>query len=413
MPMGMAYISGYLKRKGIETYLWDNTFDTFKDLAAKVCDIQPDFVCFGALSPDYEYACELAEIVRKLTDAPLIIGGAHATFATAEIMADGVFDVAIRGDGEYSLYNYIITRDPHSPGVWVRYNNVIYMNPMGTIPDIKYLPWPDHEMFKRHSKKVMAWDKSYKNVAMFITARGCPFKCTYCGCNNLHKLYDGQKVTRFRDIDDVIKEIKSVTSKYNNDLVWLTDETFTVSKERIFEFCEKYKSINIPFAIETRADTVNEPILKALKDAGCVLLCMGIESGVDRIRNDLYKKNVSRERLIEAFRTAKKVGLTTSSFNICGAPTETADDIRETIKLNKECGVDMGKMTIFNAFPGSELTEWCKNKGYYIRKNYPENYYVDSNIRHDKLSIDELIELRKEFVNSLGGFTGSEVEGVV
>ncbi len=414
MPMGMAYISSYLKSKGIETYLWDNTFETSNDLLDKVNEIDPDFILFGALSPDYEYACELARAIKDLTDVPLIIGGPHATFATAEVMADGIFDVAIRGDGEYALYNYITTRDPHSPGAWVRYNNVIYMNPMGTIPDVTKLPWPDHEMFRRHSDKVMAWDKAYKNVAMFITARGCPFKCTYCGCNNLHKLYEDQRVTRFRDINDVIDEIKTVTSTYHNDLVWLTDETFTMKKKRILDFCDKYKEqVGLPFAIETRADTVNEEILRALKDAGCVLLCMGIESGVDRIRNGIYKKNVSREKLVEAFLLAKKVGLTTSSFNICGGPTETAEDIRETIKLNQECKVDMGKMTIFNAFPGSELTEWCKGNGYYIRGNYPDNYYVDSNIKHDTLSIDELIGLRKEFVDSVGGFTGSEVEGIV
>jgi radical SAM superfamily enzyme YgiQ (UPF0313 family) len=413
MPMGMAYISSYLKSKGIETYLWDNTFESIKELVVKVFDIKPDFICFGALSPDYKYACELARFIKKTFDIPIIIGGPHATFATNEIMADGVFDVAVRGDGEYILYNYIMTQDPHTPGTWVRKNDVIYMNPMGELPDVDKLPWPDHEMFKRHSRKIMAWDKSYKNVAMFITARGCPFKCTYCGCNNLHKIYKGQQVTRFRNIDDVISEIKTVTSMYQNDLVWLTDETFTMKKARILEFCKKYNSIGLPFAIETRADTVNEEILRALKKAGCVLLCMGIESGVDRIRNDLYKKNVSREKLIDAFKLAKKIGLRTSSFNICGGPTETADDIRETIKLNKECEVDIGKMTIFNAFPGSELTKWCKDNGYYIRDNYPKNYYVDSNIKHDTLSIDELVGLRKEFVEAMGGFTGSEVEGVV
>jgi len=413
MPMGMAYISSYLKSKGIETYLWDNTFDNMKDLAAIICDIQPDFILFGALSPDYEWACELAAYIKNLTHAPLIIGGPHATFATSEIMADGYFDVAIRGDGEQPVYNYIMSRDPHTPGTWIRQNNIVYTNLMDKLPNIDSLPWPDHEMFRRHSHKVMAWDKKYKNVAMFITARGCPYKCTYCGCNNLHKLYEGQQVTRFRDIDDVIDEISTITAKYKNDLVWLTDETFTVKKKRILEFCEKYKKINLPFAVETRADTVNEKVLKVLKDAGCVLLCMGIESGVDRIRNDLYKKNISREKIIDSFLLAKKIGLRTSAFNICGGPTETAEDVRETIKLNKECQVDIGKMTIFNAFPGSELTEWCRDKGYYIRKQYPENYYVDSNIKHDILSIDELIELRKEFVDSIGGFTGSEVEGMI
>lgn len=413
IPMGMAYISSYLKSVGVETHLWDNTFETIMDLKKKVREIEPDFVLFGCLSPDYEYAKRLAYMVKEITSIPIIIGGPHTTFSTLEVIGEPCFDVAIRGDGEYSTANYVLTENEHTRGAWVKKNDTIYMNPMGSIPEVDSLPWPDHEMFKRHSQKIMAWDKSYKNVSMFITARGCPFKCTYCGCNNLHKLYKGQMVTRFRDIDDVIDEIYTITRRYKNDLVWLTDETFTMKKSRIFDFCEKYRKVNLPFAVETRADTVDERILRALKKAGCVLLCMGIESGVDRIRNGVYRKNISREQLIEAFRLAKEIGLRTSSFNICGGPTETVEDIRETIKLNQECRVDIGKMTLFNAFPGSELTNWCRDNGYYIRKDYPVNYYLDSNIKHDTLSIEELVGLRKEFVDSVGGFTGSEVEGEV
>ena len=290
MPMGMAYIMSYLKSKGIDVYLWDNTFETKQALTDKVKTIQPDFICMGGLSPDYEYAKELAYMIKDIKNIPIIIGGPHTTFDTLNVIGEACFDVAIRGDGEYSVFEYITTENPRTKGAWIKRGNVIYKNPMGTIPDISKLPWPDHEMFKGHSRKVWAWDKNYKNGAYFITARGCPYKCTYCGCNNLHKIYGGQRVTRFRDIDDVINEIKTVTAKYKSDLVWFSDETFTMKKSRILDFCEKYGEINLPFAIQTRADTVNREILKAIKKAGCVLISMGIESGVDRIRNGIYKK---------------------------------------------------------------------------------------------------------------------------
>jgi radical SAM superfamily enzyme YgiQ (UPF0313 family) len=413
MPMGIASISAYLEWGGVETFLWDNTFETVNDLKEKVLTINPDFVCFGSLSPDFEYTKQLVKIVREITNAKMIIGGPHATFETMEVMK--YFDVAIRGDGEYSLLDYITTQDPKTKGAWVKEGSVIHMNEMGTIPDVNILPWANHGMFKKHFKKRVTWAMSeYKNAGIFITARGCPFKCTYCGCNNLHILYPEQKVTRFREIDNVIEEIKTITEKYEMEWVWMVDETLTVNKGRIVDFCKKYKrQVGLPFAAETRADTVDEEVLKSLKDAGCEVICMGIESGVDRIRNGLYKKNISREKLIESFQLAKKLGLKISSFNICGAPTETPEDVRETIKLNKECGVDMGKMTIFNVYPGSGLYDYCNENGYYIRKNYPENYYIDSNVKHKIMSIEKLIELRKEFVESLGGYTGSTVEGVV
>jgi len=124
---------------------------------------------------------------------------------------------------------------------------------------------------------------------------------------------------------------------------------------------------------------------------------MGIESGVDRIRNGLYNRNISREKILKAFHTAKKVGLKTSSFNIFGGPTETAEDIMETISLNKECGVDSGKATLFSVFPGTKMWDYCAEHGYTVRKEYPENYYIDTNFNHESLTIPELIGLREEF----------------
>lgn len=184
--------------------------------------------------------------------------------------------------------------------------------------------------------------------------------------------------------------------------VWFTDETFTINKKRTIELCKKYKDrVGIPFSIETRPDTVNEEVLVALKEAGCETIRMGIESGVDRIRNGLYKRNMSRKKILDAFHIANRLGINTSSFNICGAPTETAEDVRETISLNMECNVQSGKMTLLSVFPGTPLESYCIENGYRIRKEYPTNYYIDSNLEDKVLSIDQLIELQNEFNEAL------------
>ena len=389
IPMGLAYISSYLKEKSIEVDLWDGTFDSEEDLINMVCGSKFDVICFSALSPDYNYVVDLAQNLYGYTDALFVIGGYHATFCAEEVYRSGLFDSVIIGEAEYALYEYLIgnNRDPFIKG---------------QLTDVNDLPWPDHDMFKRHFVKQLGWESKEHNITgVFLTARGCPFKCTYCSCEALSNLYN-KKITRFRNLNDLMHEIICTTEKFNMDNIWFTDETFTISKKRILKFCELYKKdMNIPFSIETRPDTVDEEVLTALKEAGCTTIRMGIESGVDRIRNDLYKRNMSRETIINAFHTAKSVGLKTSSFNICGAPTESIEDIRETIELNLECWVDSAKMTLLSVFPGTKMWDYCKENGYEIRKEYPENYYIDSNFKHDTLTIPQLIELRNEFNNKL------------
>ena len=382
IPMGLAYISSYLKDNGIDVFLWDGTFETVDFLKIQVKSIEPDVICFSALSPDYAFVEQLAMELKFMTNVPFVIGGYHVTFTPPNI---SVFDSVIIGEAEYALLDYLQGKS---------LTTVI----TGKLADVNALPWPDHVMFHRHFDKQLNWESAeHKTSGVFLTARGCPFRCTYCSCDAMAKLYD-ERITRFRDVDDIINEVSSITSMYDMDMVWFTDETFTVDKKRTIELCAKYRdSISVPFSVETRPDTVNEEVLVALKEAGCTTIRMGIESGVDRIRNGMYKRNMSREKILKAFHTAKKVGLNTTSYNIIGAPTETAEDIRATIALNVECGVQSGKMTLLSVFPGTRMWDYCKENGYEIREEYPENYYIDSNITHESLTVPELIGLRKEF----------------
>jgi len=416
IPMGLASISACLKKEGVDVMVWDNTFETVEEYRKKVKAFQPDYICFSALSPDYEFTKTLATMSRSLCTAKHVIGGPHATYLVSEVIHDECFDVVIRGEGETSLCELIKSDTADVPGTWVREGNTIHMNNMGVIPDVNKMPWLDYESFKGHFNKKPSWGTltGCSSCGTFITSRGCPFKCTYCGCESLSGLYPGQKITRYRDVEDHINEIADTVHKYNLDSVWFTDETFTINKQRTVEFCNKYKEkVNLPFAIETRPNTVNEEIVDALQKANCKLVRMGIESGSDRVRNDLYKRNMSRETIIKAFKMVAASGMQSASFNICGAPTETKEEIRETIALNKECGVTVGKMTIFTIFPGSRLWSYCKEHNYFIREGYPENYYIESNIKHDTLTLEELMDLRKEFVEAIGGFTGSTDRSVV
>ncbi|MBS3140758.1 B12-binding domain-containing radical SAM protein [Candidatus Woesearchaeota archaeon] len=413
-PLGLAYLSGMLKHHGIETFLWDNTFETKEDLKLKLEEINPDFVAFSCLSSDYDYMSELAQFVKSIKNVPIIVGGHHVTFKPEDVIANPFIDVIIRGEGEETLLDYVQNQDVKTLGTWVKRDNVVYMNPMRQLPDVNKLPWPDHSMFEKHFEKKVVWvkDAPVEKYGIFITSRGCPFNCFYCSNKRMQDLYHGQKFTRYRDIQDVMNELKFFIKKYNFSHVYFQDETLTTNKERIYEFCEIYKKeIGLPWHAEARVDTVDYDLLKTMADAGCEVLMMGIESGSERIRKELLGRHMSDEMIINAFQDARKVGIKASSFNICGIPTETKEDILKTIELNKKCNPAMGKMTIFNVLPGTPLEDYCNKNGYYIRRKFPTNYYVDSNIKHETFTLKELMEFRKMFVEAMGGYSGATKEG--
>jgi radical SAM superfamily enzyme YgiQ (UPF0313 family) len=416
--IGLAYLSGTLRHEGIETHLWDNTFETVEDLDRKVAELRPSHVCFTALSADYLHAVSLARRIRSRTDAPIIVGGPHATFLPHVVIAESSFDVVVRGDGEQTLLHYLRTGDPKTKGAWVkdRKEAVIFTNPLGSLAEIDSLPWPDHGMFAGHFKKRVTWtDTKGSNYGCFITSRGCPYRCSYCSNPRRQELYRQSGLgsyLRLRSVDAVVAEVKHFAEIFNFGFIYFQDETLSADRERTVELCRRYKrEIGLPWHAQTRPDTLTRDLLGEMAESGCELLMMGIESGSQRIREEIYNRRISRETLLDAFRWAREAGIRTSAFCMCGAPTETKEEVRETIALARASGADMGKMTIFTAFPGTALWDFCRENDFYIRERFPENYYVDSNVEHDVLTIEELRALRKEFVEAMGGYTGAVKAG--
>jgi radical SAM superfamily enzyme YgiQ (UPF0313 family) len=148
--------------------------------------------------------------------------------------------------------------------------------------------------------------------------------------------------------------------------------------------------MDITFTCNARVETLNEDICQALKEAGCETLCVGIESGSQRVRKEILKRYMTNEQIINAFNYAKKAGLATYSFNMLGIPTETEKDMWETIKLNRIVKPTSLQVSIFQPYPGTELYQMCKEKGWLKNKPLPLSHKLKSILEYPHITSKQI-----------------------
>ena len=190
-----------------------------------------------------------------------------------------------------------------------------------------------------------------------------------------------------------------LSSKYGVTLFDFADETFTVRRKWLFEFCEKYKrKFNTRFVFQTRCDNVDYESLKAIRDTGCTEINFGIESGNEKFRNEILGRRMSDETIFNAFTQAKRLGFRVCSFNMVGMPNETENMIIDTIKMNKKLEVDAHNVCIFYPFPGTKLGDLCEEKGWIAGTGANlESYYYDTILEMPQLDRFTILTYQKFF----------------
>lgn len=371
---GISYISSYLKIHGHKTdlvVLGRLSGNKNKEIINEYMGrFDPDIVAFSPITSEFEFIRDIARYIRKCySKVHLTIGGFHASLNPDGILED--FDSLCIGEGEMSMLELVQQLQaglvPFGiPNFWIKKNGGIEKNPtMPFLQDLDILPFPDREIWQK-------WIKIGSNARhSILLGRGCPFDCTYCCNHALKKLATG-KYTRYRSADNIVKEIKEITKKYPvNNEIYLEVESIGVDKEWAVMFCEKLYEFNkslkqpLSFGVNLRI-TPNLDInylFPAFKKANFRFLNIGLESGSERIRSEVLKRHYSNEQIINAVNLARTYGLQVSFLNMVGLPTETEDDFRETIAMNRKCLPDWLGITIFYPSPGTALHTLCKNKG--------------------------------------------------
>lgn len=372
---GLSMISGVLKAAGHETRLIhvnDKLFDvpTPEQLIARVRDYGPGVIGFSVMTQQYAWAVEAAAAIREACpEIPLVVGGVHCTMVPDEVTAEAHFDVVAVGEGELAFRDLVdrIERDEEvltTPNMRFpprsRFNRNLtpIVNPVASFPDLDDIAENDYELFDM--ERIVASKNGWFGV---LTSRGCPYKCTYCFNKEIVDRYveDGaakgaKDYLRHYPVPRIMAELEGLVTRYPDiNTILLDDDLFTLSRSFVRDFCEAYKASGIgrPFVLNAHVQVFDDEMAFMLADAGCRIVKYGLESGSARLRKEVLWRYMKNETMKTAFWAAQNYGIHTSAFVMFGLPTETREEIMETLQLCADIGMGRFRWALFFPFPGT------------------------------------------------------------
>jgi radical SAM superfamily enzyme YgiQ (UPF0313 family) len=350
-PLGIGYLTSYLKREGIETQIIDglNLGMTNQEIVRRCREAE--VVGISILSSYFLTAVDLAKKLKKKGKVA-VIGGPQVTALPQLSLKMSGADYAVVGEGELAFAALIKALKKSKP------KTKIWQRPF--IKNLSRLPFPDWEQMDPRSYQKAPHGGVVKNfpVAPIMTTRGCPYECLFCASPKLW-----QRTIRFRQPAEVIEEIKYLVQDFGVKEIHLEDDNFTLKRAHVEEFCRLLlkAKLNISWATPNgvRADKVDKGLLKLMKKAGCYLVAFGIESGSQEIL-DRVAKHTNLTVTKKAVEAAHQVGLLTQGFFIFGLPGETAQTIKKTISFAKSLPLDKAQFLYLDVIPGSQLWDDLK-----------------------------------------------------
>ena len=384
--IALAYLSAYIDAKGYRSTIVDGIAEglnrvwplatwpgyqchgiRFDEIMERI-PADSDVIGFAAMfSGEWPVVRELISSVRgRFPRALIVAGGEHITALTEYSLRDcPAIDLGVRGEGEQTLYEILETY--REGGDFTRVSGIGYLDENGNyvengglprVRDLDALPWPTWP--EGYMEKFWEAGKSYgvqsERDMPILASRGCPYQCTFCSSPQMW-------TTRYvlRDIDDLVREIKSYIARYQISALQFYDLTAITKKRWTFEFCRRLLSENIKVKWSlpsgTRSEALDVETLEMLRKTNCNYLVYAPESGSPETLK-LIKKRIDLDKLTASVLEAKRQGIVVRTNLIIGFPHERRSNIFETVRYGLYLawkGVDEVSINIFSPYPGTEI----------------------------------------------------------
>ncbi|MGA2681176.1 MAG: radical SAM protein [Candidatus Bathyarchaeia archaeon] len=363
--LGLGYLGAVLEKNEFQVDVVDCQVLklSFEDFRNEIAKRQPDIVGFTSSTLTYNTAMKLAKIAKEACpNCITVAGGAHVTFWDDKSLEEcPQLDVVVRREGEYTLlelaqrveegrsYDDVI-------GTTCRKDGKIVRNPdRPYIEDLDSLPFPARHLWP------MERFRELEDILYLATSRGCVYWCEFCSTVRMH----GRKY-RMRSPKNVVDELEFLHKTYGISKFTFCDDAFTVDQSRTEELCREItkRGLKIEWNCGTRVDMLTKDLLVKMKQAGCITVWFGVESGSQQVL-DAMKKGITPELTMKVLGWLQEMGMTPIPNVILGFPGETKESAWKTIRfVEKISPHDTGFYNVATPFPGTPMYDMVKEKGW-------------------------------------------------
>ena len=375
--IGLAYVMSSIERyhkvKLLDMGFHARRFEKY--ILDSLKQDKPDVIGFSVTSFSFHHALKIASLIRsQYPDIPLVYGGVHPTLLPEETLQNPLVDAICVGEGEDSFKEYLDklqnNQEPKDvQGIWYKdKSNNIIRNPLRPFrEDLDSLPFPNWDHWE--IEKYML-NESFIGGLRILTSRGCPYSCTFCSNPAIRNAIPG-KFYRLRSPENVIEEVKLNVKKYADKgfkRVAFGDATFGLDILHLKKLCSLYVKENLhkslPWHCQTRADVVTKEWADTISKSGCCMVTLGIESGNDYIRRDVFKKEISDQEVVNAINNLRRNNIMFAINIIIGCHEETKESLKASLDVIKKSDPINTYISFYQPLPKTELGELTK--GYVI-----------------------------------------------
>ncbi len=392
-PLGLAYIAAYVEQYGYDVKIIDAPpLELTAEQVLKIAKrYNPDIIGIQSLTPNYYEAINVANLLKKeIQNALIVMGGPHPSLLPNETFSDSpAVDMIVRGEGKITFYELVKHLEGKKSlkdiqGISYRKNGKIVHNPdRPFIKNLDSLPFPARHLLPMNAYRIFGMRVPGTSM---ISSRGCSFPCDFCVVSSYWR-----RIWRARSAKNVVDEMEEIINTYKYLAIAFVDDLFALSKKRVYEIVREIKKrkLDVIWGATVRADTVDRNLLRAMRDAGCVMLYIGVESGDQNVL-DSISKLTTVEQYKRFFKWANEIGIDTIASFAIGFPEDTPKSILKTIELAVELNPTHIVFALATPYPGTRFYEQAKKMGIINENDYHKYSLFRPVIKTNNLTPEQL-----------------------